>query len=118
MLACILFVFGALIVYAAILNQKLLTSEDKKQIKKKKKRSKLSEDNGMGMIEGPGNNTGEEAVLMSYHNGSSSIVLQSEMKERSSSTTSLHLNEKIEKRPPAAPAKPAFSTWNYHRSYS
>ena len=61
MLACILFVFGllthsafftcpnfqlsgALIVYAAILNQKLLTSEDKKQIKKKKKRSKISED--------------------------------------------------------------------------
>ena len=32
--------------------------------------------NGMGMIEGPGNNTGEEAVLMSYHNGSSSVSLQ------------------------------------------
>ena len=28
------------------------------------------------MIEGPGNNTGEEAVLMSYHNGSSSVSLQ------------------------------------------
>lgn len=116
MLACILFVFGALIVYAAILNQKLLTSEEKKQIKKKKKRSKISEDNGMGMIEGPGNNTGEGAVLMSYHNGNSSIVLQSELKERSSSTTSLHLNEKIEKRPPPPPAKPAFSTWNYQHS--
>ena len=91
--------------YAAILNQKLLTSEEKKQIKKKKKRSKLSEDvsqnillseqilfssnkfqnfkttflnfqNGMGMIEGPGNNTGEGAVLMSYHNGNSSVSLQ------------------------------------------
>ena len=28
------------------------------------------------MIEGPGNNTGEGAVLMSYHNGSSSVSLQ------------------------------------------
>merc|ERR1719166_740424 len=43
MLACILFVFGALIVYAAILNQKLLKSDDKKQIKKKK-RSKAPEE--------------------------------------------------------------------------
>ena len=30
----------------------------------------------MGMIEGPGNNTGEGAVLMSYHNGNSSVSLQ------------------------------------------
>jgi len=37
MLACILFVFGALIVYAVILNQKLVKSDVRKSQKKKKK---------------------------------------------------------------------------------
>jgi len=120
MLACILFVFGALIVYAAILNQKLLKSDDKKQIKKKK-RSKAPEEQSVAVSGSLGQGAnGEEAVLMSYHNGSSSIVLQSQMKEmkveRSSSTSSLHLNEKIERKPAPPPQKSQFSTWNYQHS--
>jgi len=99
MLACILFVFGALIVYAAILNQKLLMSDDRKSAKKKR-RSKNFDDSPCLAEHKP-----EEAVLMTFQNGNNMV------KERSSSTTSLHYNEKIEKK-----TKPNFTTWNYKHS--
>jgi len=99
MLACILFVFGALIVYAAILNQKLLMSDDRKSAKKKR-RSKNFDDSPCLAEHKP-----EEAVLMTFQNGNNMV------KERSSSTTSLHYNEKIEKK-----MKPNFTTWNYKHS--
>jgi len=100
MLACILFVFGALIVYAAILNQKLTTSIQKKQGKRKKRAKQLDESPS------PTRNT-EETGLMSFHNGNTNTQIQ--MTEKSVSTASLKLeNEKK--------TKNQFSTWNYQHS--
>jgi len=99
MLACILFVFGALIVYAAILNQKLATSLQKKSQKRKKRPKHLDESPS------PTRHT-EETGLMSFHNGNNTQV---QMREKSVSTASLKLEN--DKKP-----KTQFSTWNYQHS--